>query len=193
MMKVAERLGDDVRGIREHFPEVVIPWRRVMLYMALCLGFFLLGFLPPWLMQRDAAEQRDAAQREVRLGQLQNTLSSAVVDAQRGEFETARQTSSDFYMNLRRQMDRGGESPFTADQREMLKPIVSQRDEIITLLARSDPAAADRLFALYSSYLKIMSIGQQYSGLQGSNDACGSSDAVLAATDKRHPENAPTF
>jgi len=160
MMKVAEHVGHEGRGIREHFPDVVIPWRRVMLYVALCLGFFLLGFLPPWLKARDAAEQRDAAQREVRLSRLQNTLSSAVVDAQRGEFETARQTSSDFYTNLRRQIDRGSESPFTAGQREMLKPVLSQRDEIITLLARSDAAAADRLFALYSSYLKIMSNGQ---------------------------------
>jgi hypothetical protein len=37
-------------------------------------------------------------------------------------------------------------------QRERVRPLLTRRDEIITLLARSDPAAADRLSDLYVSY-----------------------------------------
>jgi len=132
-----------------------IPWKRVALYATLSCGFFLLGFVPMWLKANSAIEQRDAAQREVRLTQLENTLGAAMVDVQRGEYEPARQITSDFYTNLRSQIEAGSASVFTPAQREKLRPLLVERDDVITLLARSDPAAADRLFAIYSSYKKL--------------------------------------
>jgi hypothetical protein len=132
-----------------------IPWRRVALYLTLSLGFFLLGFVPMWWRTNEAVEQRDVAQREVRLRQLQNTLASAMVDVQRGEYEPARQSTSDFYTTLRHQIDAGGASIFTTSQREKLRPLLAERDEVITLLARSDPAGVDRLFSIYSTYKKL--------------------------------------
>ena len=134
-----------------------IPWRRVAFYITLSLGFFLLGFVPMWLKAGNAVDQRDVAQREVRLRQLQNTLAAAMVDVQRGEYEPARQGASDFFTSLRHQIDAGGASIFTASQREKLRPLLGERDEIITLLARSDPAAVDRLFSIYSTYKKLNS------------------------------------
>jgi hypothetical protein len=143
----------------ERLSGLAIPWRRVALYVTLSLGFFLLGFVPMWFKANSAIEQRDAAQREVRLGQLQNTLGAAMVGVQRGEYEPARQITSDFYTNLRSQIDAGSASVFTPAQREKLRPLLGERDDVITLLARSDPAAANRLFAIYSSYNKLASNG----------------------------------
>jgi hypothetical protein len=37
-----------------------------------------------------------------------------------------------------------------------VQPLFDQRDEIITLLARNDPASADRLSDLYASYRKLV-------------------------------------
>ena len=37
-----------------------------------------------------------------------------------------------------------------------MQPLFAGRDEIITLLARSDPASADRLSDLYVAYRKVM-------------------------------------
>jgi len=138
---------------------LAIPWKRVALYATLSCGFFLLGFVPMWLKANSAIEQRDAAQREVRLSQLQNGLGAAMVNVQRGEYEPARQITSDFYTNLRSQIDAGNSSVFTPTQREKLRPLLTERDDVITLLARSDPAAADRLFAIYSKYNKLTSNG----------------------------------
>lgn len=136
----------------------MIPWRRVGLYVVLALGFFLLGAVPLWLRAHENANQRDAAQHELRLSQMQNSLSSAVIDARRGEYEPARQTASDFYTNLRDQIDAPGDaSILTPAQHESLSPLLAQRDDIITLLARSDPAAADRLSDIYVAYRKAMS------------------------------------
>jgi len=146
--------------LSEKIAGLAIPWRRMALYATIGMGFFLLGFVPMWLKANSAIEQRDAAQREVRLTQLENTLGAAMVDAHRGEYEPARQITSDFYTNLRNQIDAGSASVFTPAQREQLRPLLTERDDVITLLARSDPAAADRLFAVYSSYKKLATNGR---------------------------------
>jgi hypothetical protein len=132
-----------------------IPRRRVAFYITLAVGFFLLGFVPMWLKVSNSVEQRDVAQREVRLRQLQTNLAEATVEVQRGEYELARQTTSEFYTSLRHQVDAGDSSIFTTSQREKLKPLLAERDEVITLLARSDPAGVDRLFLIYSTYKKL--------------------------------------
>jgi hypothetical protein len=126
--------------------------RRVGIYVGVALVVFLLGLVPMWLKARDAAAQRDAARRELRLSQTQGTLASAAIDARRGEYETARQTASDFFTTLRGELEAGEGSPLNARQREAAAPLLKRRDDIITLLARSDPAAADRLSDLYVSY-----------------------------------------
>ena len=143
-------------------PEVsalAIPWRRVALFATIGLGFFLLGFVPMWFKTSAAIEQRDAAQRAVRLAQLHNTLATAVIDVQRGQFEPSRQLTSDFYTNLRRQIDSGSASPFTSSQHETVRSLLAERDAMITLLARSDPAATDRLLNVYSTYSKLANNG----------------------------------
>ena len=142
-MKAAEHIpnkGDATiksSVLSERFSSINIPWRRVALYVSLCLGFFLLGFVPMWFKANNAIEQRDAAQREVRLGQLQSTLGAAMVDVQRGEYEPARQLTSDFYTNLRSQIDAAND-PSSRPHSVKLKAIAYERDEVITLLARSD-------------------------------------------------------
>ena len=105
-------------------PALVIPWRRVALYATIASGFFLLAFVPMWFKAAWAIEQRDAAQRGVRLAQLENTLAAAVIDVQRGHYEPARQLTSDFYTDLRRQVDEDHGSPFTPAQREALKSLL---------------------------------------------------------------------
>ena len=161
-MKAAEHIPNKNATLNSsllahRFSDIAIHWRRIAFYATLSLGFFLLGFVPMWLKTNSAIEQRDAAQREVRLGQLQSTLSAAMVNVQRGEYEPARQLTSDFYTRLRSQIDSANASVFTSPQRETLRVLLDERDEVITLLARSDPVAVDRLFAIYSTYNKITS------------------------------------
>ena len=71
---------------------------------------------------------------------------SAAIDSRRGEYERARVAASSFFTSLREQVDVTQDSEdLTAQQRDGLRPLLNQRDDLITLLARSDPAAADRL------------------------------------------------
>jgi hypothetical protein len=130
--------------------------RRVGIYLGVALAIFMLGFLPMWMKSRANAAQRDAAQRELRLSQMHGTLASAVIDARRGEYEPARQTASDFFTTLRAQVDAGTDSALTAPQRDGAAPLLARRDDVITLLARGDPASAEQLSDIYVSYRKAV-------------------------------------
>jgi biopolymer transport protein ExbB/TolQ len=129
---------------------------RVGIYAGVLLAVFLLGLIPMWLTARESASQLAEARRELKLLQIQNTLASAAVDARRAEYEPARQAASDFFVSLRAEMDRGNDSALTQAQRDRVTQLFAQRDEIITLLARSDPVSADRLSDLYLAYRRAM-------------------------------------
>ena len=130
--------------------------RRVTIYAGLLLVASLLGFVPMWLKYRERSASLFEAEQQLSLARRQNTLASAVIDARRGDYEPARQAASDFFTSLRTETDRGNESALSQVQREGVQALFNQRDEIITLLARSDPAALDRLSDLYVSYREIM-------------------------------------
>ena len=130
--------------------------RRVGIYAALLFVGFLLGCIPMWLKARESASSLATASHQLTLARMQNVLASAVIDARRGDYEPARQATSQFFSSLRAETDRGEASTLTTAQRDGVQPLFTPRDEIITLLARSDPAAADRLAELYVSYRKIM-------------------------------------
>ena len=142
----------------EHRPSQPDPkLKRIGIYAAALIAVFLIGFVPMWLKAWSRANERDAVQRELRLCRLQSNLASAAINARRGEYEPARQATSYFFTALHGQVDiANGQSDLTPQQKEGLKPLMSERDNLITLLARSDPASADRLSDVYVSYQKIM-------------------------------------
>lgn len=132
--------------------------RRLGIYAAAGLVIFLAGLIPMWLKASAARSQRDAARRELQLSRMQNMLASSAVDAGRGEYEPARQEASDFFTALRDQLDDGGaQGALSAAQREGLKPLLTERDDLITLLARGDPAAGPRLLEMYAAFRRVIS------------------------------------
>ena len=130
--------------------------QRVTIYAALLLAAFLLGFIPMWWKSRECSSGLSEVEHQLSLARLQNALASAVIDARRGDYEPARQAASNFFTSLRAETDRGDASALSPAQREGVLPLFTRRDEVITLLARSDPVSAERLSDLYVSYRKIM-------------------------------------
>ena len=131
--------------------------RHAGIYVVLLLAGFLFGYIPMWVKAREYRNNLATSEHQLALARLQNALSSAAIDARKGDYEPARQAASQFFSALRAEVERGDASTLTQAQRVGVEPLFTPRDEIITLLARSDPAAADRLAELYSSYRKIMS------------------------------------
>jgi hypothetical protein len=137
-----------------HKSESVV--RRFITYAGILLVGVLLGVVPMWIQARAAAGKLADAERRLTLVGMQGELSSAAIDARRGEYEPARQAVSQFFTSLQAEIDKGDTSGFTQAQRAGVQGLFAGRDEIITLLARSDPAAADRLSELYVAYRKAV-------------------------------------
>ncbi len=130
--------------------------RRFIIYGAVLLVVFLLGFVPMWLKARQCAGSLAEAERQLTLVRIQHNLASAAIDARRGDYEPARQAASQFFTSVRAEIDEGDASGLTQAQRQGVTPLLAARDELITLLARNDPASADRLSELYVKYRTAM-------------------------------------
>jgi hypothetical protein len=113
---------------------------------------FLLGLIPMWLQKRTAEQTLEATQKQLRQAQIKDSLMTAIVEGRAGEYEAARQSTSDFFTNLNAEIEKGDGGNLTAEQREKLKPIFANRDNMITLLAQRDPASVDRLAEIYTIY-----------------------------------------
>jgi hypothetical protein len=153
-----------------------ISWiRRVVTYVIVLLIGVAIGFLPMWATSRDSARsfaeatsQADqartqdalaaaAAARQFELAKMQNTLASAAIDAQRGDYESSRQSTSSFFTSLREEANKGADSSLSQAKKDGVESVFARRDETISLLARNDPAATDRLSDLYVLFRELMS------------------------------------
>ena len=104
-----------------------------------------------WLVARTRANERNAAQQALRLAETENALAAATILARRGDYEPARTAASTFYTTLRAELD-SVDSGYAVPSRDALQALLTERDQMITLLARSDPAVAERLANTYISY-----------------------------------------
>jgi hypothetical protein len=130
--------------------------RRVVIYCVVLLVVFLFSFVPMWLKYHECASSLSQAGHNLSMARIENTLTSAAIDARRGDYEPARQSASSFFSSLRAEIDKGDDSSLSQTQRAGLQTVLVPRDEIITLISRGDPASADRLSDLYVSYRRIM-------------------------------------
>jgi len=116
-------------------------WRSALWIGSAAILGFLAGFLVQYAQVGRAREQVANASAALQAARLEATLSAAVIEAQGGRFEVARQHASDFYTGLqRRLLPVIGGAP-QAEVRTML----AERDSIITSLARNDPASPGTL------------------------------------------------
>jgi|SRR5687767_12782037 len=129
--------------------------RRWLMRLGALLIAFLLGLLPMWWAKTGVDHELEQAKRDLRRQQIQNTLSAAAVYARRGEYETARQSVSTFFTETQAELDKADSTVLTAAERSQLPTLLSGRDDVITLLSRGDPAAAERLSDIYVAHRAI--------------------------------------
>lgn len=132
--------------------------RRILIYLILLVVAYLGGFVPEWLKAREQSEAREKAEHALTVTRLEKDLASAAVDARRGEYQAAQQDATSFFMAARFEIDQGDKSALTGDQRKNLAPLLDSREQLITLIARSDPASGERLSDLYVSVRKALGV-----------------------------------
>lgn len=120
--------------------------RRTLLIVvaALVIGF-LLGFVPEMVGKRHAQRDLAAARLELRLSRQQGRLGAALAESMRSNYERSRQLMARYFTDLQ-----GTVGQVDPRRRQALTGILSQRDEIITLLSRNQPESSQRLMILYT-------------------------------------------
>jgi len=145
-------------NISQPKPFKSIPWiRRLITYTIVLLIGFALGFVPMWLKARQSASSLSEATNRASLATMQSNLASAVIDAQRGDYESARIAASSFFTSLRDEANKVEGSSLSQTQKDGVESVFTRRDETISLLARSDPAAIERLSDLYVLFRDLIS------------------------------------
>ncbi len=158
--------------------------RSALILVAAFAAGLLSGFLPQWLKARGLASELEAARYELEVSRLQSTLGAALAEADRGNYERARQLASSFYTGLEALEGRVLDDA----QAEVLGDLSRGRDETITLLSRALPEARGRLANLYARYFAAMEpLGRSGGGSlttspeQGAVDAAGAADTGAPA------------
>lgn len=141
----AEHNPENTNGTREK----LIKWG---LFAVALIVAFLIGFIPMWMKANDYAAEHEVTRKTLARSEISNLITTAIVNARRGEYEAARQSASDFYTRLDAEINKGETSAYPTAQNENLKRVFENRDEIITLLARRDPASVERLTDIYLAY-----------------------------------------
>ena len=117
---------------------------------------FLLGFGWQYASAYSRGKRLDATNRELRLARLEGMLALAVIEAQRGNSERARQEASAFYTEAQRAVTaaraRAERDATLAEPEETLRQILQGRDSTVTLLSRSDAAATAMLARQHRAY-----------------------------------------
>jgi hypothetical protein len=130
--------------------------RRIILNATLPVFFFLLGFVPMWLKSREDSSVLYEVGHQKSRARIQNYLASSAIDAQRSNYESALQEASCFFTSLRAETENRDASALLSAEIEGVQQLFTEQDDLITLLARRDPASAERLSDLYVSYRQIV-------------------------------------
>lgn len=132
------------------------PMTKWFIFAGVVVLAFVLGFVPMWLSNRQLSADLANRDKQLRRSRIQNTLTAATIYARRGEYETARQHTSTFFTDVRAEMDKGDQGVLTEQERTALDRVMTERDEIITLLSRNDPASAERLSNVFVEYVGVV-------------------------------------
>ena len=115
---------------------------------------FLLGLIPMWMLAYSRGSAADKAKIDLRTATLKNQIASATLYGKRGEYEKSRQFASEFFTSLKTRIETVDAG--NSDRKAQLSKLLDQRDQIVTLLARSDPAGVDRLFEIQYQTIQII-------------------------------------
>jgi hypothetical protein len=108
---------------------------------------FLIGFLWQYTRARGFEQERTQLRNELVFKRLETTLAAALIEADRGNYEFARQLSSEFFTGLQMNLSH---APRTTLQE--LNAINRQRDVVITAASRGHPETSSLLGQLYNTY-----------------------------------------
>lgn len=139
-------------AIRPAAPPAGPRSRQLKTYGICLLAGLLIGVVPTGVRLLQTQRERGALQQQLRVANLEMNLSSAAVMARHGDYTAARDAASRFFSDAAQAVDNSGDDTLTMPQLSSLQSALADRDAVITLLARGDPAGAERLTTMYVAH-----------------------------------------
>lgn len=129
--------------------------KRIFFTIKIANIFFLLGFISIWLKLHRTNIALTNREKQLRLATIENHLALANYYACKGDYETALQSTSNFFTGLRLESDTMEHSALSPLMIEAVYPLFENRDELISMLARQDQDSVERLSELYMTFRQI--------------------------------------
>lgn len=124
--------------------------RTLIIVGVLVLAAFGAGFLWQHLEARSARAELDEVRRELVFERMGGRLATALIQADGGAYEPAREQMSSFFTQLDEHVDEAGPGV-----RQDLREILRERDAVITALSRSAPQSRQMLARIFTRYQVI--------------------------------------
>jgi hypothetical protein len=125
--------------------------QQIKAYGIWFLAGLLIGVLPLGIRLYQAQRAGDALQQQLHATQLEVHLASAALMARHGDYTAARDAATQFFSAARQAVD-DPDGTLSAAQRSHLQGVLTERDALISLLSRGDPAGAERSTAMYVAH-----------------------------------------
>jgi hypothetical protein len=132
-------------------------WRPKLTRLAVGAGIliavFLAGYVPSCTSARQAQQQQARLESQLALSRLQGQLGMASYEANRNNYASAAQLSTDFFNGLREAAGRTNDEAL----RQKLQALGARRDEVTANLAEPNPAVKEKLQQMYADLFQITS------------------------------------
>ena len=124
--------------------------RQLQRYLVVALIGLAIGLVPTLISLYQARSTAADLRDRLQMAELENHLARSAVMARHGDYAAARDAASAFFTAAGEQL--ATEASLSSQRADALRALLADRDDVITLLARGDPAGADRMSAMYLSY-----------------------------------------
>jgi hypothetical protein len=121
--------------------------RLIAIAVGIALAAFLLGFLPQWSRANGLSDRLQETRHELQMSRTEGQIGAALTESLRSNYERARQLMAEVFLALQTVAP-----SLEGAQRREVDAILTQRDEVITLLARAAPESAQRVMLIYTRY-----------------------------------------
>jgi hypothetical protein len=125
--------------------------QQIKTYAVWFLLGLLIGVVPLGVRLFQAQRDRETLHQQLQVAQLEMHLASAALMARHGDYTAARDSASQFF-TAARQASEDPDAVLSPAQRSHLQTVLTERDALISLLSRGDPAAAERSTAMYVAH-----------------------------------------
>jgi hypothetical protein len=125
--------------------------KKLAIGAGILIAVFFLGYIPSCISARTAQELSARMEQKLRLAEMLSRLGMASYEANRNNYASATQMSTEFFNSLKQMTDT------TKDEalKQKLQSLSVRRDEITTNLAQADPAVKEKLGQLYADLFQV--------------------------------------